>query len=118
MTSDNGYPELTAYLLSVLVRNDRGIRVIGPPRDRQEWGIDRVGVYLRAIGQETIEEDGEVALWRLLRGSIALLPSRREEASHRLIRLWALLGWLDDQDIPAPPRPVKYRLPAVERIAG
>jgi hypothetical protein len=119
MTSNTGYPELTAYLLSVLVRNDRGVRAIGPPRDRREWGIERVGAYLTAIGRETIEEGGEAALWQLLRGSVALLPSRREEAVLRLVRLWAPLdGWLDDQDIPAPPRPAKHRLPAVERIAG
>jgi hypothetical protein len=101
------------------VRNDRGIRAVGPPRNRQEWGIDRVNDYLRAIGRETIEEGGEAALWVLLRGSVALLPSRREEALFRLIRLWAPFdGWLNDQDIPAPTRPVKYRLPAIERIAG
>jgi hypothetical protein len=119
MTAYNSYPELTAYLLSVLVRNDRRIRAVGPPRTRQEWGIGRVGDYLRAIGQETIEEGGEAALWQLLRGSIALLPSQREEALIRLIRFWAPLdGWLDDQDTPAPTRPVKYRLPIVERTAG
>jgi hypothetical protein len=119
MTSDTGYPELAAYLLSVLVRNDRKVRVVGPPRDRQEWGISRVNDYLRAIGRETLEEGGEGELWVLLRGSIALLPSRRDEALFRLVRLWAPLeGWLDDQDIPVPPRPVKYRVPVVERIAG
>jgi hypothetical protein len=118
MRANNCYPQLTAYLLSALVRNDRKIRTIGPPRDRQEWGIDRVGDYIRAIGQETLEENGEVALWQLLRGSIALLPSRREEALFRLVRLWAPLGrWLDDQDIPAPTRPVKYRLPPIERVS-
>jgi hypothetical protein len=88
MNGDNGYPVLAAYLVSVLVRNDRGIRAVGPPRNRQEWGIDRVGEYLRAIGQETIEEGGEAALWTLLRGSVALLPSRREEALLRLVRHW------------------------------
>jgi hypothetical protein len=118
MRTDTGYPELTAYLLSVLVRNDRKIRAIGPPRNQQEWGFGRVGDYIRAIGHETLEEDGEAALWGLLRGSIALLPSRREEALHRLVRLWAPLGWLDDQNIPAPTRPVKHRTPAIERIAG
>jgi hypothetical protein len=83
-------------LLSVLVRNDRGVRAVGPPRNRQEWGIGRVNDYLRAIGQETIEEGGEAALWVLLRGSIALLSSRREETLSRLVRLWAPLeGWLD-----------------------
>jgi hypothetical protein len=119
MKIDDGYPELAAHLLSVLVRNDRGIRAVGPPRNRQEWGIGRVNAYLRAIGLETLEEDGEAGLWTVLRGSVALLPSRREEALFRLVRLWAPLeGWLDDQDIPAPPRPTKYRTPAVERIAG
>jgi hypothetical protein len=119
MMADNGYPELAAHLLSVLVRNDRGIRAIGPPRNRQEWGIDRVGDYLRAIGLATIEEDGEAALWQLLRGSVALLPSRRGEALFRLIRIWSPLeGWLDDQDIPPPVLPAKYRLPAIERNAG
>jgi hypothetical protein len=119
MKSDTGYPELAAYLLSVLVRNDRALRAVGPPRDRKEWGIGRVNDYLRAIGLETLEEGGEAELWVLLRGSIALLPSRREEALVRLVRLWAPLeGWLDDQDIPAPPRPAKYREPPVERIAG
>jgi hypothetical protein len=119
MRRDNGYLELTAHLLSVLVRNDRRIRPVGPPRDRQEWGIDRVNAYLRAIGRETIEEDGETALWTLLRGSVALLPSQRKEALLRLVGLWAPLeGWLDDQDIPAPVRPVKYRTPTIERIAG
>jgi hypothetical protein len=108
MRSNNGYPELTAYLLSVLVRNDRRIRAVGPPRNRQEWGIDRVGEYLCAIGQETIEEGGEAAVWALLRGSVALLPSRREEALLRLVRHWAPLeGWLDDQGIPAPTKPAK-----------
>jgi hypothetical protein len=122
MRTDNGYLELTAHLLDVLVRNDRKIRAIGPPRDRQEWGISRVHDYLRAIGRETIEEDGEEALWRLARDSVALLPAQREEAVHRLVRLWGPLGWLDDQDIPAPPKPLKYRRPVVEpeadRIAG
>jgi hypothetical protein len=113
MTTDNDYSQLTAYLLSVLVRNDRRIRAVGPPRNQQEWGIGRVGDYLRAIGQETIEEDGETALWMLLRGSVTLLPSRREEALFRLVRLWATLeGWLDDQDVPAPTKPDKCRLPA------
>jgi hypothetical protein len=98
------------------VRNDRGIRAVGPPRNRQEWGIGRVGEYLCAIGQETIEESGEAALWTLLRGSVALLPSRREEGLLRLVRHWAPLeGWLDDQDIPAPTKPDKYRLSA-ERL--
>jgi hypothetical protein len=78
------------------------------PRTRQEWGFDRVNDYLRAIGKATLEEGGEAELWVLLRGSIALLPSRREEALSRLVRLWVPLeGWLDDQDIPAPPRPDK-----------
>ena len=86
---------------------------IGPPRSRQEWGIGRIGDYLRAIGRETIVEGGEAELWALLRESIALLPSQREEASLRLIRLWRpLVGWLDDQDIPVPVKPAKYRLPA------
>jgi hypothetical protein len=118
MKADTGYPELAAYLLDVLLRNDRGIRAVGPPRDRKEWGIGRVGDYLRAIGQETIEEDGEAALWQLLASSIALLPSRREEALFRLVRVWAPLGWLDDQNIPAPTKPLKYRRTAVERVAG
>jgi len=53
-----------------------------------------------------------------LRHSIAILPSRREEALFRLVRLWSPLGWLDNQDIPAPTRPDKHRMPAIERIAG
>jgi hypothetical protein len=119
MSPDTGYPQLAAYLVSVLARNDRRIRTVGPPRTRQEWGIGRVGDYLRAIGQETLEEDGETALWQLLRGSVALLPRRREEALLRLVRLWAPLeGWLDDQDIPMPTKPVKCRQPAIERVAG
>jgi hypothetical protein len=119
MTSNNGYPQLTAYLLDVLVRNDRRLRVVGPPRSRQEWGVGRVNDYIRAIGYETIEEGGEVALWRILRGSISRLPSQRKEALCRLVCLWAPLGgWLDDQDIPAPTRPVKHRTPAIERVAG
>jgi hypothetical protein len=114
-----GYPQLTAYLLDVLLHNDRGLREAGPPRNRQEWGVGQVSAYLRAIGLETIEEGGEVALWRLLYGSVALLPCRREEALHRLVRYWGSLeGWLDDQDIPAPTRPGKHRTPAIERIAG
>jgi hypothetical protein len=101
------------------VRNDRSVRAVGPPRTRQEWGVDRVKGYLRVIGLETIEEGGEAELWALLRGSVALLPNRRREALCRLVGLWASLeGWLDDQDLPAPPRPVKYRTPAIERIAG
>jgi hypothetical protein len=121
MRTDTGYLELTAHLVDVLVRNDRKIRAIGPPRDRQEWGLERVGVYLRAIGRETIEEDGEAGLWRLLRDSVALLPCQREEAVHRLVRLWGPLeGWLDDQNVPAPRKPLKYRRPVIEsdRIAG
>ena len=110
---ENSHPQLTSYLLSVLVRHDRGIRAIGPPRSRQEWGFDRIGDYLRAIGRETLVEGGEAELRALLRKSVALLPSRREEASLRLIRLWRPLdGWLDDQDIAVPVKPAKYRLPA------
>jgi hypothetical protein len=112
MKSDTD-PQLTAYMLDVLVRNDRKIRVAGPPRNRQEWGIDRLNGYLRAIGRETLEEGGESTLSVLLRGSVALLPSRRKEAVSRLVGLWAPLeGWLDDQSIPAPVKPDKYRLPA------
>jgi hypothetical protein len=119
MSIDNGYPQLTAYLLTVLVRNDRKIRVIGSHRTHQEWGFDRVGDYIRAIGQETIEEGGETALWQLLRGSVALLPAQREEALFRLVRLLTPLdGWLDDQDIPAPARPAKYQWSAIERRVG
>jgi hypothetical protein len=114
----NGYLQLTAYLLTVLVRNDRKIHVIGFPRNCQEWGIERIGDYLRAIGEETLEEGGETALWRLLYGSIALLPSRREEALFRLVRSWEPLeGWLNDQNIPAPARPT-MRWPALERRVG
>jgi hypothetical protein len=110
---DTAHSQLTAYLLSILVHHDRGVRAIGPPRNRQEWGIGRIGDYLRAIGQEAIQEGDEAALWALLRESIALLPTRREEALLRLIRSWAPLdGWLDDQRIPAPVKPAKYRLPA------
>jgi hypothetical protein len=106
-------PQLTAYLLSILVHDDRGIRAVGPPRNRQEWGIGRIGDYLRAIGRETLMEGDEAALWALLHESIALLPARREEALLRLIRFWGPLdGWLDDQRIPAPVKPDKYRLPA------
>ena len=113
MVDGQAQTQLTAYLLSILVHHDRGVRAIGPPRSRKEWGIGRIGDYLRAIGRETITEGDEVALWALLRESTALLPSRREEALLRLIRLWAPLGgWLDDQNIPAPAKPPKYRLPA------
>ena len=104
--------QFTAYLLWIAVRNDRGVRAVGPPRNRREWRIERLDAYLRAIGRETVLEGGETALWELLRGSIALLPSQREEALRRLIRLWAPFGWLDDQDIPIPSKPTKYRLPA------
>jgi hypothetical protein len=110
---DQAQPQLAAYLLSILVHYDRGIRAVGPPRSRQEWGIGRIGDYLRAIGREAISEGDDAALWALLRESVALLPSQREEALLRLIRLWAPLdGWLDDQAIPAPAKPAKYRLPA------
>ena len=113
MGNDTAQLQLAAYLLSILVHHDRGIRAVGPPRNRQEWGFDRIGDYLRAIGREAALEGGEPALWALLRESVALLPSRREEALYRLIRSWAPLdGWLDDQDIPAPVKPTKYRLPA------
>ena len=113
MSNDTAHLQLTAYLLSILVHHDRGIRAAGPPRNRQEWGIGRIGDYLRAIGREAAMEGGEAALWALLRESVALLPSRREEALYRLIRSWAPLdGWLADQDIPAPVKPTKYRLPA------
>jgi hypothetical protein len=94
MREDTAHLQLTAYLLSILVHHDRGIRAIGPPRNRQEWGIDRIGDYLRAIGREAALGGGE-------------------EALYRLIRSWAPLdGWLADQDIPAPVKPTKYRLPA------
>jgi hypothetical protein len=110
---DSSYPQLVAYLLAILLRHDRGIRAVGPPATRQEWGIGRIGDYLRGIGREVLEEGGETELWALLRASVALLPSRREEALLRLVRLWApLRGWLDDQNIPAPPKPDTYRLPA------
>lgn len=100
-------------MVSILVHHDRGIRAIGPPRNRQEWGFDRIGDYLRAIGREALTEGDEVALWALLRESVALLPSRREEALFRLIRAWAPLdGWLEDQNIPVPAKPAKYPLPA------
>ena len=112
MSDDTAHSQLTAYLLSILVHHDRGIRAAGPPRNRQEWGIGRIGDYLRAIGRETLMEGDEAALWALLRESVALLPSRREEALLRLIRCWAPLGWLDDQDKPTPAKPAKYRLPA------
>jgi hypothetical protein len=114
----DSYPELTAYMLDALLRNDRKIREVCPPRNRQEWGFERVNNYLRAVGLETIEEGGEEALWRLMRRSIALLPHRREKAMHRLVRLWAPFGWLDDQDIPMPTLPAKYREPAIDRITG
>ena len=113
MMDDTAHTQLTAFLLSVLLHHDRGIRAVGPPRNRQEWGFDRIGDYLRAIGREAALEGGEPALWALLRESVALLPSRREEALYRLIRSWAPLGgWLDDQGVPAPAKPTKYRLPA------
>jgi hypothetical protein len=113
MKSDPTQPQLTAYLISILVHHDRGVRSVGPPRSRQEWGIGRIGDYLRAIGRDTAAEGGEAALWALLRESVALLPSQREEALLRLVRYWAPLdGWLDDQAIPAPAKPTKYRLPA------
>ena len=89
------------------------LHAVGPPATRQEWGIGRIGDYLRGIGREVLEEGGETELWALLRASVALLPSRREEALLRLVRLWApLRGWLDDQNIPAPRKPDTYRLPA------
>ena len=92
------HSQLTAYLVSILVHHDRGIQLVGPPRNRQEWGIGRIGDYVRAIGQETLTEGDEAALWALLRESVALLPARREEGLLRLIRAWAPLnGWLDDQ---------------------
>jgi hypothetical protein len=113
MLNDRAQFQLTAYLLSTLVHHDRRLRVIGPPRTRQEWGFDRIGDYLRAIGRETAMEGGEAELWALLRESVALLPSRREEALLRLVRAWASLdGWLDDQAVPMPSKPAKYRLPA------
>jgi len=113
MGENTAHSQLTAYLVSILVNPDRGIRAVGPPRNRQEWGIGRIGDYVRAIGQETLTEGDEAALWALLRESVALLPARREEALLRLIRAWAPLnGWLDDQQIPAPAKPEKYRLPA------
>ena len=102
---ENNRTQLAAHLLSILVHHDRRLRAIGPPRTHQEWGIGRIGDYLRAIGRAAIEEGDEEALWALLRASVALLPSRREEALLRLIRLWARFGWLDDQDIPEPRRP-------------
>ena len=39
MGNDTAQLQLTAYLLSILVHHDRGIRAVGPPRNRQEWGI-------------------------------------------------------------------------------
>jgi hypothetical protein len=106
MLNDRAQSQLTAYLLSILVHHDRQLRVIGPPRTRQEWGVGRIGDYLRAIGRAAIEGGDEEALWVLLRESVALLPSRREEALLRLIRFWAPLGgWLDDQNAPEPRRP-------------
>ena len=62
MSDDTAHSQLTAYLLSILVHHDRGIRAAGPPRNRQEWGIGRIGDYLRAIGRETIVEGGEAEL--------------------------------------------------------
>jgi hypothetical protein len=119
MRKSDKYPELTAHLLDVLLRNDRKIRPVGPPRTRQEWGIDRCNLFVRAIGRDTLEEDGEQALWTMMRESVALLPARRKEALARLVGLWSPFdGWLDDQDVPAPTRPEKYRLPDIERLAG
>jgi hypothetical protein len=109
MTDD---AQFTAYLLSIAVSNDRGIREVGPPRNQREWGIGRLNDYLRAVGREASQEGGEEALWELLRGSVALMPSRRGEALRRLIQLWGAFGWLDDQNVPAPTKPTKYRLPA------
>jgi hypothetical protein len=117
--SDNGYRELTAYLLDVVLRNDRMIREIGKPLTRQQGGIEQVGVYIRAIGLETHEAGGDAAMWDLMRGAVALLPTRREEAAVRLVHYWARLdGWLADRDIPKPTKPAKYREPAVARITG
>jgi hypothetical protein len=116
---NNGYPQLTAYLLSVLLNNDRRLRTVGSPRDRQEWGIERLGDYFRAIGQETLEEGGETAIWQLVLNSLSLLPSRREEALVRLVRFWGPLpGWLDDQKIPPPARPSLQCWPELERRVG
>ena len=113
---ENNRTQLTAHLLSVLVRHDRRPRAIGPPRTRQEWGIGKIGDYLRAIGRTAIEEGGEEALWVLLRESVALLPSQREEALLRLVRLWARFGWLDNQDVPEPRRPPDTDGRLIERL--
>jgi len=75
MGENTAHSQLTAYLVSILVHHDRGIRAVGPPRNRQEWGIGRIGDYVRAIGQETLTEGDEAALWALLRESVALLPA-------------------------------------------
>jgi hypothetical protein len=113
MRLDANQSRLVASLLSILLRYDRRIRVAGPPADRQEAGIDRLHDYLRGIGREAFELGGETALWALLRKSIDLLPTQREEAMLRLVRLWApSSGWLKDRDIPAPIKPERYRLPA------
>ena len=60
---DRTDPQFTAYLLSITLHNDRGVRVVGPPRNRREWGIDRLGDYIRALGQDAIAEGDEAALW-------------------------------------------------------
>ena len=107
---DSSYPQLVAYLLAILLRHDRGIRAVGPPATRQEWGIGRIGDYLRGIGREVLEEGSETELWALLRASVALLPSRREGG---LVAARSTLGSaprvIDDQNIPAPPKPDTYR---------
>ena len=77
MGDDTAQSQLTAYLLSILVHHDRGIRAAGPPRNRKEWGIGRIGDYLRAIGRETLMEGDEAALWALLRGRRIFRRSRR-----------------------------------------
>jgi hypothetical protein len=104
---------MTAHILAVLLRNDRKPRIVGVQLTRQQWGLDRLRDYLRAIGADISARGGEEALWEALRDAIALLPRRREEGLVRLIHAWAASGeWLADQDREEPAKPEGYRPPA------
>ena len=105
--------QMTAHILAVLLRNDRNPRIVGIQRTPQQSGFDRMRDYLRAIGTEILERDGEAALWEAMREAIALLPRRRQEALIRLVHAWAAAGeWLADQDREEPGKPEGYRPPA------
>jgi hypothetical protein len=111
--------QMTAHILAVLLRNDRKPRIVGVQRTRQEWGLDRMRDYLRAIGADILERDGEAALWGAMREVIALLPHRRQEGLIRLVYAWSTTGkWLADQDREEPAKPEGYRPPAVAARYG